>query len=179
MGITKYPAAHGDHLFTSSAKTTIANTITETSFFGTGHGSNIIPAGHFLEPGHPLHLMIMGSWAKGATTIFTLRIKITQSGVTTERHKKIFSSARLGANTTGHWEIGAMMNCYTTGASGTVAFHAMMQLLENDSAEILGLHSEIPEFTLDTTLPFTIDATGEWSVADPLNTINSSNIMIW
>lgn len=179
MGRIRYPAAHGDHLFLSTAKTYCANTTVETSFFGSGHGSATLPAGHFLEEGTPLMLMMMGSWSKGASSTFTLKITTTQSGVTTERHKKIFSSARLGANTTGHWQVEGMMNCYATGTTGTIMFHGMLQLLENDSAEILGTHTETSEFTMDTTLPFTIDVTGQWSVADALNTIHSANTMIW
>ena len=72
-----------------------------------------------------------------------------------------------------------MFNCYVVGATGTMMMHSMLQLLENDSAEIIGLHSETPEFTMDTTLPFDLFITAEWSVADVLNTMHSSNVMIW
>lgn len=166
------------HLFSQFEKKTVANTITETTLMGGGHGSITVPAYYFIERGYGLHLMAMGSWSKGATSNLTLRIKITQGVTTTTHHQKIFSSARLGSSTTGHWNVTAMFNAYTIGTTGSMMMHGMLQLLENDSAEILGLHSETPEFTLDTTLPFDLFITAEWSAASALNTIHSSNVMI-
>lgn len=176
--INRTPQKKG-HLFSGSAAKYAANTVTETGLIGLGTGSSVIPANYFKEAGAPLHLMLMGGWSKGANTTLTLRVTFTQSGVTTTHHQKIFSNARLGGTVGGHWEIRAMCNVYAVGATGTMMMHAMLQLLENDSAEILGTHTETPSFTFDTTLPFEMDATAEWGTADVLNTIHSSNVMIW
>lgn len=167
------------HLFSGNAAVYCANTITETTLIGTGDGNAIVPANHFKHAGDPLHLMLMGGWSKGAVSTLTLRVNFTQSGVTTTHHQKVFSNARLGGTTGGHWEVRAMCNIYAVGVTGTMMMHAMLQLLENDSAEILGTHTETPSFTFDTTLPFEIFATAQWGTADVLNTIHSSNVMIW
>lgn len=95
-------------------------------------------------------------------------------------HQKLFTNTRLGSKVGngGHWEITTMTTAMTLGAKGTINMHGMLRLLENDSAEILGLHSENFILTLDTREPIRVEMTAQWSAASPLVKITSTNYMI-
>lgn len=93
-------------------------------------------------------------------------------------HQKIFSSARIGNNSSGHWEISTMTTAVEIGRRGSINMHGMLALFENDSAEILGKHSENFILKLDTIDSNRFEMTAQWSVASALNKITCTNYMI-
>lgn len=96
----------------------------------------------------------------------------------TEIHKKFFTSARLGINSKGHFEVNSMTTAVTIGQYGTVNMHGNISFFEGDSAEILGLHSENLALTVDTTLKITLSVTAQWSVAAANNQIHATNFTV-
>ena len=167
-------------LFSQYAQKQVTNTTTKTSLFGTGDGSPIVPANYFNGLGVMANLIMMGSWSKSVGGALTLLIECTDSGGTQEIHRKEFTNSQLGGggSTAGHWEIRQMSTCYATGATGTLFTHASLTLLENNSAEILGVHSETSGVTVDLTGTIEFVVTAQWTVASTSLSIGSANVIL-
>lgn len=170
------------HLFTQTAEVVLFNSTTETSMASSSSiGSMILPANHFSYVGEPLTLMVMGTWKHEASSDLTLRIKITpDGGSTTTLHQKIFPTAKIGtkAGNSGHWEITMSTVCFGIGAGGSIQMHGMLQMLENTSAEIEGIHTENLLYSLNTTIAHTIHITAQWSTLQGATNTITSTILV-
>ena len=154
--------------FAQTADTTIANTVTETTIFGTGAGTLTFPA-NFWVIGRTIRVEIRGDFADTGTPTSRIRVK---AGATTLIDSTALTITALSG--TEEWDISAIITCRTTGASGSL--EAMLDFYY----ETTGGSSPINAFviagtttTFDTTASGALDVTWEWGTASVSNTITS------
>jgi hypothetical protein len=157
----------GATLFAATSTVTIANTGVETSLVGSGVGSMTLPA-NFLTAGKTIVVRVLGFHSSTATP--TVRIKLKIQGVTVLDTGA--QSTNNGTNTS--IEVMAVVNCYTTGTSGTV--WAQGYYLEAGQATFSWASTSTS--TINTTLTALVDVTFQWGTASTSNTVTATNVLL-
>lgn len=153
-------------LFTQTADKTIANTVTETTLFGTGvtvGGGLTLPANFFVA-GKTLKLHIHGYHSSTGNPNVTIKIKLGSTVVAT-------ATGVSGNGATDGFFFDGEITCRTTGATGTVSAGG-----QYDEVHTSGLNLGIVQTgttTIDTTASQVLDVTVTWGTADAGNTITS------
>ena len=153
-------------LFTQTADQTIANTVTETTLFGTGvtvGGGLTLPANFFVA-GKTLKLHIHGYHSSTGNPNVTIKIKLGSTVVAT-------ATDVSGNGATDGFYFDGEIVCRTTGATGTVSAGG-----QYDEVHTSGLNMGIVQTgttTIDTTASQVIDVTLTWGTADAGNTVTS------
>ncbi len=149
-------------LFSQTADAVVANTTTETTIFGTGAGSLVIPA-NTLAVGDQIEIGLQGLISDVGNPNFTMRIKV--NGV----EQATTGPEQLGSVSGDHWRTTVTMVVRTIGVSGTALIIGQFVDDQNDHFGIV----DGVDFTFDTTGPNTMDATAEWAVAAGGNTVTT------
>ncbi len=153
-------------LFTQTADKTIANTVTETTLFGTGvsvGGGLTLPANFFVA-GKTLKIHMHGFHSSTGNPNVTVTVKLGGTIVAT-------GTGVSGNGATDGFYFDGEITCRTTGASGTVS--AGGEFTEEHGS---GLHLSVistSSTTIDTTASQVLDVTLTWGTADAGNTITS------
>lgn len=155
-----------------TAAGTAGNTVSELSLMGTGVGSATIAA-NALTAGKGIYVIAWGFMS--ATGVPTLTIKLKIGGVTIATTGTITMTTTTG---TCQWQVTGIITCRTTGAGGTGFAQAQFQWFSSTAGSNIDQMPNNATFSLNTTTANAIDLTGQWSIADPLNTISSSNIIV-
>lgn len=160
-------------LYSSSATTTVTNTVTETSAIGsTGVGSKTLPVNFFNTAGKTLRISGSGIYSAAAVAPGNLTIKI-KAGST------ILATATLGALLSGASSLGyqfeAEIVCRTAGSSGTVMTSGSIDYATTSTGtrSFGDLNNGGATSTIDTTATQVIDVTVTWQTASTSNIINN------
>jgi len=155
-------------IFTQTANKTIANTVTETTLFGTGVGTLTLPA-NFWVAGKTIRIIFHGTVADTGTPTIRIRGKL---GATT-----IVDSTALTLPTvsgTEEYRCEVVLTCRTTGVGGTVT--GSVWFLYDTTAsggEVDALNVTPATTAFNTTVLGALDLTVEWGTASASNTITS------
>lgn len=162
----------GFSYFVQTANKTVANTVTETTLFGTGQGLLVLPR-KLLQPGKRVNIKAEGVFSTTGTPTINFKVKagstLMESGAVT-----------TATVTNKLWQLEADFVCRTFGPTGTVIGQGFVAL--NNS----GATTQLTHFamvmtaaaTVDTTDEITLDLTVTWGAADPANTITCTNAEI-
>ncbi len=153
--------------FTATATKTIANTVTETSLFGTGEGTLTFPADFFVA-GASMLVTMRGQLSDTGTPDFTIRSKLDSTVIASEG-----PTALIGVSAA-EWQLSLMLTCRSAGASG--AFSTGGEFSYNGSGSVY-VYSDT-EVTVDTTQPLTLDVTWQWGTADAADTIITQEAVV-
>lgn len=155
-------------VFTQTANKTIADTVTETTLFGTGGGSLDIPADS-AEVGTTYRVTMRGFYTENVAS--NVIVKATLDGTT------ICVSANdplSGAGTNDGWEAVVDYTFRTLGAAGTV--YGQGHFLNSTGGQRFLISTAA--VTVDTTQPLTMDVTFKWGTQDANNTITTTNATV-
>lgn len=155
--------------FVATAGATLANSDTETSIIGTGSGSLTLAAA-YLTAGKTLRLTAYGFISTTGTPTLTVKFKL---GATTICSSGAVTTASGLA--TALLSIDLLLTCRTTGATGTVI--AAGQVGIGTTVNVLYPTSGTTS-TVDTTGTLAASLTGQWSAADPANTLTMTNVIL-
>jgi len=151
--------------FAQIADKTVANTVTETSLFGTGTGSLTLPA-NFWVVGRTVRLELHGDFADTGTP--TVRIKV-KMGATTLIDSTATALAAISA--TEEWELVSIITCRATGVSGTLeAICDFYYETTTGSTPVYAFDISGTTTTFNTTTSGALDVTWEWGTASASNT---------
>jgi hypothetical protein len=156
-------------IFSQTASVTVANSVAETTLFGTGVGSLVIAA-NTMQVGSSFSGTAIGPHSATGSPTIRLRVYlnstvILDTGIVTS-----------GNSTNATWEFRGLVTCRTTGATGTI----MAQGFYLESAggpNLFGMVNSAP-ITIDTTINQTINFTVQWGTASVNNTITATNVNI-
>jgi len=155
-------AASGETLFQQTADKVVANTVTETTLFGAGVGTLVLPASEN-KIGKSFRVRVQGIVSDTATP--TLNIIVKLGGVTLS----LTGASTLGAVANSHWAIDFLITIRSVGTTGTVMAAGSFVTEVGDH---FGLTITTP-VTIDTTVDQTLDVTATWGTAAAGNTITS------
>ena len=168
----EYPNGINQHrvggLFTQTANKTIADTVTETTLFGTGVGTLTLPVVFFVA-GKTIRVTIRGFYSEGTASNGTFNVKLGSVSICTTG-----AFAIAGAATNVGWVASVDITCRSTGASGTVHGQGMYLYSTNGQQPI----QNTAVATVDTTGTLTLDVMWTWSVNNANNTITSTNATV-
>lgn len=154
--------------FIQTANKTIADTVTETTLFGTGKGTLTFPA-NFWVVGRTVRLELHGDFADTGTPTARVRVKM---GATTLIDSTALALVALGG--TEEWEAIVIVTCRTTGVTGTL--ETILDFVYETTTGVSPLYAFDVNGTstvFDTTASGAVDVTFEWGTANPANTITS------
>ncbi len=154
--------AYNGLIATQTADATIANTVTETTLLGTVLGTLTLPA-DFLIAGRVIRLTMSGYISTTGTPNITIRSKLGSSEVIGTGAFAVGAVSNVG------WSYTSLITCRAAGVSGSVVSSGIFSWNNGSIQHAVKTTST----TIDTTITQAIDITGEWSVADALNTITS------
>jgi len=159
--------------FAQTADKTIANTVTETTLFGTGIGTLTLAA-NFWVIGKTVRITISGDFADTGTP--TARVKV-KFGATTLIDSTALSLTALGG--TEEWDIHILMTCRTTGAAGTIETNIIFEYETTIGSSPIE-RFDIPgtSTVVDTTAIGALDATFQWGTASASNTLTSEVALV-
>lgn len=146
---------------TTSTNGTVANTTSETSFFGTLVGTKTLPA-NFLKVGKTIRVRVAGLGTSTGTPSMVIRLRLGATLVAGTLGT--LTMTNLAQNS---WTAYIDMTCQATGASGSVVAAGFISVATATSP--LGNGFGTAGATIDTTVSQVIDVTGTWSAAAPLN----------
>lgn len=159
-------------IFNSTASATVANSIVETTLIGTGTGSLTLPV-NFLAVAKAIEIEAWGTIASILTP--TLRLRIKLGSVTVIDTTAVTLLTITGTNL---WNTRAVIDCRTTGATGTV-FGQGMGMYYTSATGLAGIASpNTTTSTVDTTATQVIDMTVLWGSASASNTITCTNFKV-
>lgn len=153
-------------LFTQTADTTVANTTTETTLFGTGvavGGGLTLPANFFVA-GKTIKIHIRGYHSSTGNPNVTFKVKLGSTVVAT-------GTGVSGNGSTSGFYFDSEITCRTTGATGTVSAGAQYNEVHSSGLN-LGI-VQTGTTTIDTTASHVLDVTITWGTANAGNTITS------
>ena len=155
-------------IFTQTADQTIADTTDETSLFGTGVGTLILPA-NFWTVGKTIRVEIHGDFADMGNPTVDIH---AYYGAT-----KIIDSSPIalsGLGGTEEWETEVVITCRSVGATGTVETIIDWEYeTTTGSSAIERLDVSGTLTTIDTTASGALDVTFQWGTAAAANTLTS------
>lgn len=157
-------------IFTQTADATVANTLTETTIFGTGTGTLTLPAAFFVA-GKTVRIMMSGVYSTVAVTGDTVTVKI-KYGSTVIASKA--TTGLLTGATNNYWFAEAIITCRTTGSSGTVQCSGGVRYQVASSVVVEDeLNNSAATTTINTTTSNAIDVTVTHSAANASNSVKS------
>lgn len=160
-------------IFTQTANTTIANTTTETTLFGSGVGTLTLPA-DFWTIGKTVRFTIHGDFADTGNPTAEIRVKL---GATTVSDSTADTLAGLAS--TEQWQADVIMTCRTIGATGTVETVVNFEYETTmGSSPIQRLDIAGTSTVIDTTASAAIDCTFQWGTASASNTLTSQVALV-
>lgn len=168
-GVNAYPLFERPTQAIQTATTTVANTVTETTLYGTIGRGTLTIAANTLAVGDTLKLSARGIMSETGTPNINFRVKFGST--------EIVSTGNItmsGAMTNDSWILDCEITVLSIGASGTV-FGAGAVFLD-DTSNVNGLtNSSTPAtaIVVDTTAAITINITAQWDTADAGNTITT------
>ena len=155
-------------IFAATAAKTTTNTTTPTTMFGTGVGTNTLPA-NFLVPGRVVRIRFGGIYSSnGAAQTVAFAVKL---GATTVFNGSFFATLSTDGNGEPWWAE-AIIVCRTVGASGTVTAQMIIHIANDNGTLAMsswGLGSQMGNITVDTTASKAIDVTSAWGAASTSN----------
>jgi hypothetical protein len=163
-------------VFSGTADKTVANTASATSLIPTGTGSATLAANSY-SVAKKLKVSLAGKYSTKASSPGNLTVLIKLGSttiVTTGAHALDASEANQ------FWRMECVIDCRTTGASGTVIGQSGWEHAAAASAGVLQFAPAVATaaITLDTTASQAVDVTAQFSVADAGNTITTTNCAI-
>lgn len=165
--VSQYATANAQFGVIGSA--TVGNTLTETSIIGSVVGSQTVAANAFTAG----RSMLLYAWGNlGDTGVPTLQIRAKLGG-TTILDTGAFNIGLITGTTL--WQMSCYLTCRTTGAGGTGIAQGIFTYFTTAGVQTNQQMVNTTTFALNTTITNVIAATAQWSVADPLNTISSTN----
>jgi hypothetical protein len=154
--------------FSQTADNTIANTVTETTLFGTGAGTLTLPA-NFWIIGKTLRITISGDFSDTLTP--TARVKVKFGSTTLIDSTALKIPALTGKE---QWDMYITMTCRTTGGSGTIETNVIFEYeTTTEVTPIERFDISGTSTVVDTTVSGALDATFQWGTASASNTITS------
>jgi len=159
--------------FAQTADKTIANTVTETTLFGTGVGTLTLPA-NFWVVGRTVRITISGDFADTGTP--TARVK-AKFGATTLIDSTALAIPALSG--TEEWDTHILITCRTTGGTGTLETNIIFEYETTTGASAIE-RFDIPgtNTVVDTTASGALDATFQWGTASASNTLTSEIALV-
>jgi hypothetical protein len=161
--------------FRQTADQTIANTITETTLFGTGVGSPTLPA-NFFTPGKSIRVSVQGDYSTLSASPGQYRVKIKLGSTI------LFDSTSLSLPTSATtWAVSFIvtLTCRSAGASGSVVVAGQVAIMNSSSGGVKYAPNTITQpVTVDTTGALAIDCTWTFSAASASNTTTSRDVTI-
>ena len=154
--------------FVQTATQTIANTVAESSLLGIGVGSLTIPS-NTLKEGSVIKLDFWGEHSATNSPNITVNFKL--NGVTMGTTGQYATDD----DTLDLFRIEVSLVCYSAGVSGS--FWVQGWIIEGGGGSYHPIVTNSP-VTIDTAIPQTVDLTFQWDVADPLNSITSTNVTV-
>lgn len=145
-----------------TADATIANTITETTLFGTVVGTLTLPAS-FLIAGRTIRITMRGHVSTTGTPNLTIRSKFGSTELVTTTAFNAGTLASIG------WTWTCDITCRSTGATGTVV--ASGTFAWNNGSQRNAVKTTTT--TVDTTATQAVNVTAEWGTAAAANTITA------
>jgi len=160
-------------IFVQTADKTIANTVTETTLFGTGVGTITLPA-NFWVAGKTVRMTISGDFADTGTPTGDVKIKF---GATTLSDSTALAFAALSG--TEQWDLHVIITCRTTGGTGTLETNVIFEYeTTTGSSPIQRFDIAGTSTVVDTTASGALDATFQWGTASASNTITSEIALV-
>lgn len=144
-------------LFSQTADKTIANTITETSGFGSGVGTLTLPANFFVA-GKTIRIMARGVYTvSGLGANATVKIKYGSTVLAS-----VATSALLTTGSNNAWAFEALITCRSTGATGTVVALGNINYKATSGRIFDDIDNAGAATTIDTTGSNAIDVSITW-----------------
>lgn len=159
-------------IFTQTASTTVANTVTETTLIGSGVGTVTLPANFFVA-GKTIRLTVLGIVSDTGTPTLRIRVKLGSTTI-----GDTGAVALVGTVANDVFQGLYTLTCRTTGATGTVIGQGSFQF---DNSTNSGLFEGMPSTgttTIDTTVSQAVSLTVEWGTADVADTISCTNVTL-
>lgn len=150
-------------LYTQTSSVTIANTIAETSFLTS---TTTLPANYLLF-GRQFMVRVRGFHSAVANPTIRVRVYLNSTVVLDTGVKS------SGNGTNDYWDMEGVVNCRSTGQTGTVMGQGFY-LETGGGSNHFGMVNLSP-ITIDTTIPQTINVTVQWGTASNSNTITATN----
>lgn len=155
-------------IFDQTASQTIANTVVETTLFGTGSGTLTLPANFFVT---------------GSTIFAEIRGHVETTGNPTARVRLYLGATLLldtGALTLGaltgqeYFRASIKMTCRAPGAPGTIGCAMAVEYHRGAGSAPVDMLETIPAVVnVNTTGALALNLTWTWGTADPANSITS------
>ena len=159
--------------FSQTADKTIANTVTETTLFGTGVGTLTLPA-NFWVVGRSVRVTLHGDFTDTGSPTVTVKVKL---GATTMIDSGAITIPSLGG--TEEWRCEVFLTCRTTGVSGIIETNIdFMYETTTGASAVEQLTISGTSTTFDTTASGALDATFQWGTASASNTITSEIALV-
>lgn len=157
-------------IFTATANVALNNSNAETSMYGTGVGTQTLPA-NFLVIGKEIRGKITGFYTTGvAPQNVTIKIKLGTNVIASATFTPLVSITNLG------WELEFKITCRTTGGGGTVFGQGRFIF---DSTTLTAAQVDFAVATgtvaVDTTATQKVDVTFTCAAADASATYTSTN----
>lgn len=153
----------------ATASATLGNSNAETTLIGTVSGSLTLAAA-YLTAGKTIRLTAYGFISCTGTPTLNINLKLGSTIICATGAVTLASGL-----TTALLSIDVLLTCRTTGATGTVIAAGQVGL----GAAVAGLYPVSGTVvTVDTTGTLAVGLTGQWSAADPANTLTVTNLMV-
>jgi hypothetical protein len=154
-------------VFTATAATTVANTVTETTLFGSGEGSLTLAADYFTA-GRSLRIHMRGQLGTTGTPTINIKVKLGSTVIAS------MGATALTGVTDVEWMLDVLLTCRSAGASGSFIAGG---LFDYDDGSEISLSSGTA-VSVDTTASQTLDVTITWGTADASNTITTQEAIV-
>ena len=155
--------------FGATASGTVGNTVAETTLVGTGIGSQTVAANTFTVG----RSMLIYAWGNmGSTLTPTLQIRGKVGAVTALDSGAVTLPVITGTTL---WQLSMYITCRTAGAGGTAIAQGIFTYFTAANVQTNFQLVNTGTFAMDTTAALLLNVTAQWSAADPLNTLTSTN----
>lgn len=164
-------------IYTTTASTTVANTVTETTLVGSGVGTDTLPT-NFLVAGKTVRVSAWGVYSTTGTP--TLRYRVRMGGIAGTVVLDTAAQTTASGVTNRGWRVDGLITCRTTGAGGTVFGQGSSTVSSAAFAAASGTWDMENTATtaIDTTAAQQVVLSAEWGTASASNTITCSNFMV-
>lgn len=155
-------------VFTQTATVSLSNSVTETTLIGSGTGTVTLPA-DFFRAGTTLYFYATGYHSSTGNPTITIRVKFGSTTILT-------MTGTSGNSSSDTFVIEGLINCRTTGASGT----AMGQgtYTEVHSNGLRAGSDKTSTTTINTTISNVFNITAQWGTANAGNNIHLTNLVL-
>jgi len=164
------PISYNPVKFRQTADKTITNTTVETTLFGTGVGSLVIPANTFVA-GSTIRLRMQGviSSPKDSAEEVTFKVYLGNT-VLTQMTGNLFQGMEAAALI-----IDLLITCRSIGSNGTVmpAGAVIIEIRSVGYQSLIRLNSSNP-ISINTTIDNTLNLTFKWTAAKVANSITTN-----